>query len=577
MKGLAHEIAELFTTAIQKAFPELSSDQNFAEVTIATTPAFGHYQCNSCLRLSKVLKRSPRSVAEAVLDNLQEKESWFSKVEIAGPGFINLTLHATLIAKRANEMVRSPHLGIDPPMSRERVLVDFSAPNVAKEMHVGHLRSTIIGDAIARLFEFLGHQVLRINHIGDWGTAFGMLIAYLQQHHPEITQSDARYDLSDLMRWYRASKGCFEEDAAFKARALRAVVLLQGGDPDCLELWKKIVAISQSAFHEIYRLLDVRIEDRGESFYNPLLAEVVADLERAHISTLSEGAKCVFIEGIDIPLMVQKSDGGYNYDTTDLAAMKYRVAEDRADRIIIVTDAGQALHFKLVYEAAIKAHYLDPKRVRFDHVPFGVVLGPDGKRFRTRSGEVERLSDLISAAIEKARAILKERDASLPEDELNALAHILGIDALKYADLSSNRIRDYLFSYERMLRFEGNTATFLLYSYVRINGIKRKVGISDMTALIAKESISLTHPSEVDLALHLLGFPEVLYTAADELYLHTIADYLFNLAQKFNVFFRDCRVEGSDEQQSRLLLAELTARVLKTGLEILGLRVVERM
>lgn len=573
---LKEKIESIFTQAIQACFPELTELEQKSEVALTSSSQFGHFQCNSAMRLSKILKQPPRIISQAIVDKVKNEEI-FEKVEVAGPGFINITLKPAFLSDCLMQTLRNPRLGFDLPKERKRILIDFSQPNIAKEMHVGHLRSTIIGDSLARLFEFLGYDVLRINHLGDWGTAFGMLIAYLKAEHPGVFSGNEEADLTALMNWYKASKKRFDEDENFKTTSRQCVVLLQGGDPEVYRAWEKIVAISKKAYQEIYSLLDVKLSDMGESFYNPYLPLVVADLEKKGLVTVSEGAKCVFIDGIKIPFMVQKSDGGYNYDTTDIAAMKYRIEEQKADRIIIVTDAGQSLHFKLVFETAVKAGYLDRKTVRFDHVPFGLVLGSDGKRFRTRSGDTEKLIDLLTAAILEAKRLLKEREPNLAEEEANQLASVLGINAIKYADLSSNRIKDYLFSYERMLRFEGNTSTFLLYSYVRVNGIKRKMGVKGMDETIQFGKIDLKHPSELDLAFHLLQLPEVIHTFEEELYPHVLTDYLFELAQKFNGFFRDCRVEGSKEEESRLLLCEATARVLRLGLEILGLKVVEKL
>jgi arginyl-tRNA synthetase len=456
-------------------------------------------------------------------------------------------------------------------------VIDFSQPNIAKEMHVGHLRSTIIGDCIARLLEFLGHDVLRLNHLGDWGTAFGMLIAYMHDEVPEVLEGKKEADLPALMQWYRASKKRFDEDEEFKTRARLSVVALQGGDRSALKAWEMICDISKKAYNQFYYILDVHIIDRGESFYNPMLPGLIKDLKEKGVITTSEGAECIFIEGYSIPLMMQKSDGGYGYDTTDMAAMLHRIEVERADRIIIVTDSGQILHFQLIYEASLKAGFLDPKKVRFDHVPFGLVLGADGKKFRTRSGDVEKLIDLLLAAVTEAKRILKERKMELSEEEMESLAKILGIDAIKYADLSSNRINDYTFSYERMLRFEGNTAPFILYSYVRIQGIKRKIKDLDISTLEKHAKIALKHPSEVDLGLHLLRFDQTLSAVAQDLFPHYLTDYLYTLAQKFNLFFRDCQVIGTSEQDSRLLLCELSARTLHRGLHILGLKTVEKM
>lgn len=532
------------------------------ELTVATQSKFGHYQCNSAMKWAKELKRNPREIAQEIVEKLDPK--CFAKIEVAGPGFINLTLSEDFLTKAVNDQLNDPHFGVPLPKKQERVIVDFSSPNIAKEMHVGHLRSTIIGDCLARLFEFLGHDVLRLNHVGDWGTAFGMLIAYMSEEEKKPE------DLSTLMQWYRASKVRFDEDEQFKAKSREMVVKLQSGDGDARALWEEICTISREAFEEVYSLLDVKLQERGESFYQPYLRETVEELEKKKLVQLSDGAKCVFHEGYEIPFMVQKSDGGFNYDTTDIAALKHRVKKEQADRIIVVTDAGQGLHFQLLELTAKKAGYLGD--VRFDHVPFGVVLGEDGKKFKTRSGDVERLIDLLHAAEEKAEAILKERDHTLSEHEAKTTAQILGIDAIKYADLSSNRISDYVFSYDRMLRFEGNTAAFILYSYVRIAGIKRKV-----EGEITLEPIVLEHPSEIDLGLHLLRFGETLMSLSETLLPNLLTDYVYELAGKFNAFFRDCKVVGSEHQNRRLSLCEATRRILEKSLHLLGLKTVERM
>ena len=543
---------------MQAAFPEISAE---VEITQATQPQFGHYQCNSAMKLSKLAKMNPRAIATKIVEQLDNEI--FIKVEIAGPGFINLTLDARFLSKQVDALYNDEHLLVTMPEVPQKVVIDFSSPNIAKEMHVGHLRSTIIGDCLARLFEFLGHDVLRLNHVGDWGTAFGMLIAYMQQ------EGKSPSDLPTLMRWYRASKKRFDEDEDFKRRSREAVVALQGGDAKCVALWKEICAVSQEAYEQVYRLLNVKIEVRGESFYNSMLSEVIKDLEEKGIIQESEGAKCIFHEGHKIPMMVQKSDGGYNYATTDMATMRHRTEIEKANRIIIVTDAGQSLHFDLLRLSAIKAGYLKSDEVRFDHVTFGVVLGEDGKKFKTRSGDVEKLIDLLHNAQKKAEEILSQRGMQ----ECHQLAQVLGINAVKYADLCCNRIGDYVFSYDRMLRFEGNTAAFILYSYVRIAGINRKVGDVDLS----DENIVLEHASEIELGLHLLRFAEVIAQMQEELLPNLLTDYLYQLAGKFNAFFRDCRVEGSGEQNQRLRLCEATKQVMERGLTILGLQLVDRM
>lgn len=550
------------------------------EITPSTQPQFGHYQCNNALKLAKELKKNPREVAQKIIDAWKPDPTMISKMEIAGPGFINIFLTPAFLSSEINHVLHDPRLGVPPPYPKQRIIVEFSSPNIAKELHVGHLRSTIIGDCLARVFEFLGHDVLRLNHIGDWGTQFGMLITYMREHVPEVLEGKKQTDLVSLMQWYRASKKCFDEDPEFKKRSQLQVVKLQGGDEVALASWTMICDISRKAFQEIYQLLDVKITERGESFYNPFLASTVADLEKRGMVTISDGAKCIYLEGFvgrddtPLPMIIQKSDGGYNYDTTDMAAIRHRIEVEKADRIIIVTDAGQSLHFQMVFKAAEKAGYLDPKKVRVDHVPFGVVLGADGTKFKTRSGDTEKLADLLYEAVKQAKVILHERLPELSEKELTHTAEVLGIDAVKYADLSSHRIKDYMFSYDRMLRFEGNTAAFLLYAYVRIQSIKRKVG-KEIASL--KSRIVLEHPSEIDLALHLRRFGEILESVAEELLPNRLAEYLYTLAEKFHAFFRDCRVEGTPEEDSRLLLCEAAGRILHQGLQILGLKTLEKM
>lgn len=585
MKSLISQLQERFERAIVTAYPQLENagEPIPLDVTQSTNAKFGDYQCNSAMKLAKPLGSNPRAIAQQIISQLDcNGGAFISKVEIAGPGFINVWINPTYLSEAVNHVLRDPRLGVERPQRPQRIIVEFSSPNIAKELHVGHLRSTIIGDSLARLFEFLGHDVLRLNHVGDWGTAFGMLIAYMKEGVPDVLKGTQKTDLSYLVAWYKASKQRFDSDEAFKQRSRLEVVKLQGGDPECLAAWKTICDISREAYQEIYDLLDIKLVERGESFYNPMLADVVADLESKGMVEVSDGAKCVFLEGFQnregdrLPLMVQKSDGGYNYDTTDMAAIRHRFQVEKADRVICVTDAGQATHFDMVIKTAEKAHYYDPKKQRVDHVTFGLVLGADGKKFRTRAGDTEKLIDLLTAAVDKAEEILQTRNPEMNAAERKALAKALGIGAIKYADLSSHRQGDYTFSYDRMLRFEGNTAAFLMYAYVRVASIKRKVGV-DPEQLMQQATIALEHPSEIALGLHLVQFQETLHLLEQDLLPNRVTEYLFGLAEKFNAFFRDCRVEGSAEQSSRLLLCEAVAKTLKHGLAILGITTVEKM
>ncbi|WP_213358043.1 arginine--tRNA ligase [Chlamydiifrater phoenicopteri] len=563
-KRLRLWLENICSNAFQKAFPELLNIH--PEITLATKEAFGHFQCNEAMKLAKPLKRSPVMIANEVLQHIPKE--YFSIVEVAGAGFINFTLSQRFLEENLQTLpsLLTPGSLIE---KRLRIIVDYSSPNTAKDMHVGHLRSTIIGDCLAKVYSFLGHDVLKLNHIGDWGTAFGMLIAYIQENNLKDQE-----DIENLTSLYQKSRARFDEDEKFKSQARKNVVLLQKGDPKIIKIWESICEASRKAFNKIYSLLDVSIEERGESFYNPFLPKVIEDLEEKGLVTLSDGAKCVFHDNFPIPLMIQKSDGGYSYDTTDIAAMRYRIETDRADKIIIVTDSGQSLHFNLVAATALAAGYL-PSEKSFTHVGFGLVLDTQGKKFKTRSGESIKLIDLLLTAINKAMAILLERDSSITPEEAQRKAQILGINAVKYADLSCHRTSDYVFSFDKMLRFEGNTAMFILYSYVRIQGIKRRLQVDNISE--ARGPISLENPAEKALAFKLLCFPDVLLKVAEELFPHLLTDYLYELAEKFNIFFRDCHIEGSEYQESRLNLCLLTERILSTGMSLLGLQTLDSL
>ena len=579
MQNLSSLLQNQVTEIIKKIF---HTENICANITQSTQPQFGHYQCNSAMKLSRILGGNSRKIAEKIVQNwgaIKEKEGMIKNLEVAGAGFINITLTSSFLSKELTQIAVDKRLGVSPLSKKKRIIVEFSSPNIAKELHVGHLRSTIIGESLARLFEFLGHDVMRLNHIGDWGTQFGMLITYLKEREPDILSGRKETDLPSLMHWYRESKKLFNTDPAFKKRSQVQVINLQSGEKWAIDSWKKICAISRKGFQEVYDILDVKITERGESFYNSMLPQVVKDYERKGMITISDGAKCVFLEGFKnkdgthLPMILQKSDGGYNYATTDSAAILHRVKEERADRIIYVVDAGQQLHFQMVFKAAERAGYYNPQKVQVEHVPFGVVLGADGKKFKTRSGETEKLIDLLKEAINRARLLLQKRILNITDQELDHLSHVLGIDAVKYADLSCHRVKDYLFSYDRMLKFEGNTAAYLLYSYVRVQGIKRKCN----STTTSTRSIELKHPSEIALGLKLRQFGEALLAMDQSLLPNRLSDYLYELAEKFHAFFRDCRVKGAPESKSRLALCELTANIVKQGLHILGLKIMDRM
>lgn len=580
MHTLNQSVKNKFDQALAAAFPELDPSA-MTEITQSTHEKFGHYQCNSAMKLTKILGLPPRKIAEAMVAHL-DKGNIIKTVEIAGPGFINITLHRTYLSSELQNMLTKPDLNIEKVGAGRKMVIDFSSPNTAKEMHVGHLRSTIIGDSISRLFEFLGYDVLRLNHIGDWGTAFGMLIAYMKETQSAVLKGEKETDLTHLVEWYRESKAKFDQDTDFKKRSQLEVVELQSGNPESLKAWNIICAISRKAYQEIYDLLDIHLVERGESFYNPYLADVVADLESKKLVQVSDGAKCIFLpgfnnrEGEPLPFIIQKSDGAYNYATTDLASLRHRLFNEKGDVLFYVTDAGQQSHFAMLFESGKMAGYYDPKKTRVEHVPFGLVLGADGRKFRTREGDTEKLIDLLTTAVDHARAIVDERHPEMSEKEKAELAQTIGIGAIKYADLSCHRVHDYTFSYERMLKFEGNTAVFLLYCYVRVAGIKRRLGIQ-IDAILAENQVKLEHPSETALGLHLVQFSEALESMDRELLPNRLTDYLYGLAEKFNAFYRDCTVEGTTQQNSRLLICEATARVMEKGLNLLGVKTVSRM
>lgn len=569
------------------AAQKLLQNENTIEITEATQEKFGHYQCNSAMKLAKPLALNPKAIADNV-KNILEKSAIFSEISVAGPGFLNIKLSTKFIQDLLKEQLQDDRLGVPKLTVREKVIVEYSQPNTAKEMHVGHLRSTIIGDCIARLMDFLGHETLRLNHIGDWGTQFGMLIAYLKEQYPDLDQlKKLHLTLPDLMQIYRKAKLKFDADPDFKKASQLEVVKLQSKEELSIVVWEQICEISRKGYQEIYDILGIHdLLERGESYYNPMLPEIIAKFEAKGLITISEGAKCVYLdgftnkEGAPLPLIVQKQDSGYNYATTDLAAIYQRVFEEGAKRIIYVVDSGQSLHFQMVFAAARRAKFYDPDCVEIEHIPFGLVLREDGKKFKTRSGDTEKLIDLIYNAINKSRELLRSREPAINETELETTCKILGINAIKYSDLATNRTSDYKFSFDKMLQFEGNTAAFLTYAYVRIKSIMRKIDSisnTNLDTLIKTTNFELIEPDEMSLGLHLLRFPDVIHVFAKDLFPNRLAEYLYNLAEKFHSFFHNCRVEGNDKQNNRLLLCAATNRVLEKGCNILGLTLLDKM
>jgi arginyl-tRNA synthetase len=580
-------LAEQFDRALIAAF---GADFAGTDPLLAATnnPKFGDYQANLAMSLAKPLKQKPRDIATQIIAALDVSDLC-EPPEIAGPGFINLRLKTSYLEAQLQQMLTDDRLGIAPVSDPQTIVVDFSSPNIAKEMHVGHLRSTIIGDAIARVLEFQGHNVLRLNHVGDWGTQFGMLITYLREVYPDaLTKADA-LDIGDLVAFYKQAKVRFDDDETFKEVSRQAVVGLQTGDAEARQAWQLLCEQSRREFQKIYDQLDIQLEERGESFYNDALASVVRDLDTLGLLQEDDGAQCVFLDGYTnkngdpLPLIVQKTNGGYNYATTDLAALRYRITTDRADRIIYIVDVGQSSHFEHVFQVARRAGWL-PDEVEAQHVPFGLVQGEDGKKLKTRAGDTVRLRDLLEEAIDRAKADITQRlaseDRSEPADFIDHVATVVGLSSVKYADLSQNRTSNYIFSYDKMLAMQGNTAPYLLYAYVRIAGIGRKGGIdfNDFSS-VANTVITLTEHTEFILAKHLLGLEDAIEAVAIELLPNRLCQYLFELSQKFNQFYDQCSILQAEEPQrtSRLQLCYLTAQTLRQGLSLLGITVLQRM
>jgi len=542
---------------------------------------FGDYQANGVMAVAKKLGMAPRQLAEQVLSHL-DLSGIASKVEIAGPGFINIFLDPAFLAENVSSALKSERLGVAQPQA-QTVVVDYSAPNVAKEMHVGHLRSTIIGDAAVRTLEFLGHKVIRANHVGDWGTQFGMLIAYLEKQQQENAGEMA---LADLEGFYREAKKHYDEDEAFAERARSYVVKLQGGDEYFREMWRKLVDITMSQNQLTYNRLNVtltRDDVMGESLYNPMLPGIVADLKAKGLAVESEGATVVFLdeyknkEGEPMGVIIQKKDGGYLYTTTDIACAKYRYENLHADRVLYYIDSRQHQHLMQAWTIVRKAGYV-PDSVPLEHHMFGMMLGKDGKPFKTRAGGTAKLADLLDEALERARRLVAEKNPDMPADELEKLANAVGIGAVKYADLSKNRTTDYIFDWDNMLAFEGNTAPYMQYAYTRVLSVFRKADIDE--SALAAAPVVITEEREAQLAARLLQFEETLTVVAREGTPHVMCSYLYDLAGLFSGFYEHCPIlsaESEETRNSRLKLALLTAKTLKLGLDTLGIETVERM
>ncbi|TDF39748.1 arginine--tRNA ligase [Alteromonadaceae bacterium M269] len=576
-------IQALLVERFQKAMIDIGAPADApAPLTRSTKAGFGDYQFNGAMALAKSLKQKPRDIAEKLVEAVDVNDV-AEKLEVAGPGFINIHLSAQWLAKQVEQTLADERLNVD-TQTTQTMVVDYSSPNLAKEMHVGHLRSTIIGDSVAKVLEFMGHTVLRQNHMGDWGTQFGMLLAHLNDKlaHDEVAETA----LSDLEDFYREAKVRFDNEDGFADRARDYVVKLQGGDTDCLALWQQFIDVSITHSQDVYDKLGVSLTREhvmGESAYNPDLPSVISDLKDKGLLVEDQGAQVVFIdeladkEGKPAAYILQKSGGGYLYSTTDQAAIRYRREKLGATRTLIFTDARQALHFKQTELVARKADFIADNEV-YQHCPFGMMLGKDGKPFKTRSGGTVKLVELLDEAIERAEKLISERDSDISDEERQDIAVKVGISAVKYADLSKNRTTDYIFDWDTMLSFEGNTAPYLQYAYTRVKSIFRKANV-DIEAINA--DVVIAESQEKALAVKLLQYQEPIMQVASDATPHVLCTYIYELASLFMSFYEACPIlkDGIDAEvrDSRLMLAALTAKTLKSGLDLLGIDTMEKM
>ena len=579
MDTLKEHLSNLVSTSLSSVSGESKCNAN---VVTTSKPEFGDYQANGGMAIAKKLGSNPREFAQLVVNDLANKsDPVIAKMEVAGPGFINIHLAETALRDRANSVISNTGDLIPTIPNPQRVVVDYSSPNLAKEMHVGHLRGTIIGDCLVRVLERLGHEIIRQNHVGDWGTQFGMLIAYMNELRAE--QGDLPTQLADLETFYRAAKERFDSDPVFAENSRASVVKLQSGDPEYLEAWKTFIDESLQHCHTVYEKLGVSLSKenlKAESFYNSELENIVKVLEEKSLLSISDGAKCVFLpqftgkDGELLPVIVQKSDGGFLYATTDLAAIKYRSFELDVARSLYVVDARQSLHFQQVFAVAKKAELAD-EDISLEHITYGTMMGSDGKPFRTRSGDTIKLIDLLDESSKRAFELVTDKNPDLEEASRKLIADEIGIASVKYSELSKNRTSDYIFDWATMLSFEGNTAPYLMYAYARIKSILRKHNLE-----IGSQKIATSETTEERaLILKVLQLPEIVAMVAKDCYPNLLCNYLYELAGAFMRFYEACPILKAEDElrSSRLALAALTAEALQQGLNLLGIEPLEQM
>lgn len=553
-------------SSVRERFPDYDKPIDVAE---CANTSLGDFQSSSAMQIFSALAkagetsfRSPRDVADEIVAGISEREM-FDSITIAGPGFINFRLSDNYIRSELFRETKSAELG---PTIKRHVLVDFSSPNIAKEMHVGHLRSTIIGDTLCNVFEFCGYTTTRVNHVGDWGTQFGMLIQFMKENGISPDSS-----VSDLQACYKQAKQKFDVDDDFKAKSKDMVVKLQSYDPETAHMWRQICSASRAEFQTIYDRLKIRIVEKGESFYNDMIPSVLDELQSKRLIVEDAGALCIFTESDDTPVICRKSDGGFNYASTDLAAVRHRIMSEKADKIIYVTDQGQHKHFKAIFKTANEAGWGDAQ-VALEHVGFGVVLGEDGKRLRTRSGETVKLKSLLDEAEERCFKFLEEKGTNLTTDEIKHASKVLGVSSVKYADLQNNRLTNYTFSFDRMLDLKGNTAMYLQYSHARVATILQKSSFAGRP-----DQFSISHEEERLLAIQIIKFQDALLTTLQDLAPSKLCEYLYTLCSTFNNFYAECKVIGGDNEESRIYLCERTLSTMKLTFSLLGIEPLERL
>jgi arginyl-tRNA synthetase len=560
--------------AIIKKFPILHKQLKLKDIDVSQSKETTkyHFQFNGIMKLAQYIKESPLNTAKKIQESIEQIISnEFLTSEITPPGFINFKINQKLIVKKIKILFKKNKI-----KNKEKIIIDYSSPNIAKDMHVGHLRSTIIGDCLSKILKYTGNTVIKISHLGDWGTQFGMLITYIKNKYN--TQTIKKLPLQKLSELYKDAQKKFENDNNFKENAKKEVIKLQNKEKNTLNIWKEINKISKKEYQKIYDLLNIKIKYKGESFYNDLINPLIKKFEKKNIIEISNNAKCIYIEGmlnkenLPLPLIIKKSDGGSNYATTDLAALYYRIKYNKANKIIYITDVGQSTHFKMVFEAIKKSEI--NKNTHLIHLPVGLMLTSDGKKIKTRSGESEKLISLLKKAINYSKKILKSKNTKINKTMLNNSAKILGINTIKYSDLSNKIDQNYIFDYKKILQSNGNTASCLNYAYVRINSIKNK--IKDKKN-INETILNLKEKTEIDLAVHLTQYNYIIEKTTDELNPNILTTYLYKLAEKFHSFFHECNVIKSQNKNSRLLLCKITSKILKSGMSLLGLKIIKRM